>query len=124
MNPEVLWEKFSQIGIKTVQHLFQYFYIGSEESPDYKEVQDLVDDFSDVNFTISRKLAHYSKACCRMMSLRYREDHEFFIRCMEQSIEYRERGDTVGGVVINNDDALIGALIHEESKPSNTSPWK
>ena len=84
----------------------------------------MVDDFSDVNFTISRKLAHYAKAFCRMMSLWYCEDHEFFIRCMQQPVEYRVRGETVGGVVSNNDDALIGALIHEEPKPSNTSPWK
>ena len=60
MNPDSFWEKFSQIGIKTVQHLFQYFYIGTEERPNYKEVQDLVDDFFNINFTISRKLAHYA----------------------------------------------------------------
>ena len=120
MNPDVLWEKFSQIGIKTVQHLFQYFYIGSEERPNYKEVQDLVDDFSDVNFTISRKFAHYSKACCQMMALRYREDHEFFIRCLQHPIADRVRNSTAGGII--SGDVLIGGLIHEES--STTSPSK
>ena len=89
MNTDILWEKFSQIGIKTVQHLFQYFYIGTEERPNYKEVQDLVDDFSDVNFTISLKLSHYARACSSMMTHRYQEDHKFFIRCMQQPRDYR-----------------------------------
>ena len=82
----------------------------------------MVDDFSDVSFTISRKLAHYAKSCCRMMSLRYREDHEFFIRCMQYLIEYRVRGETAGGVISSNDDVLIGGLIHEDSEPFDTSP--
>ena len=31
---------------------------------------------------------------------------------------------TFGGVVNNIDDVLIGGLIHEQPKPSTTSPWK
>ena len=82
----------------------------------------MVDNFSDVHSIIFLNLAHYARSCCSMMTHRYQEDHEFFIRCMQQPRDYRARVSTLGSVVSSSDEVLIGALIHQEPKSDDASP--